>query len=169
MDIKHIGLAVIAVLLGFSGFLYGHQTVPQPTQPFGAISSPDLPGNYIGVGGVRKWSYSQPFAAATTTVCAVQSPAGTSTLQSAGAQFDVSSTTASTVTIAKATTAFATTTQIGTDYAIAAGARAFIMASTSPTGELIVFAPNTWFVIGMRGGTGTFSPSGSCHATFEAY
>jgi hypothetical protein len=108
--------------------------------------------------------------AATTTVCALQSPAATSTLVRGGVRLSVSSTTASTVTIAKATTAFATTTWL-TNESVGANAQATIIvpATTTPTGQAFqIFAPNEWLVVGMSGGVGTFSPTGVCQATWEA-
>lgn len=130
----------------------------------GAISSPDLPYNYIGVGGVRYYSYSRDYTVSTTTVCAIQGPAATSTLTHAGALFTTASTTASIVTLARAATAFATTTSIGS-IAIAANGTALAVGSTTPA---VAFGPNQWFVVGMQGGTGTFSPVGQCYAQFIA-
>lgn len=102
---------------------------------------------------------------ASTTICAIQSPVSTSTLQAANIKLDTSSSTASVITIAKASTAFATTTTIGSQYTVSANAQAFIQASTSPAaGAVTVFGPNQWLVVGMQGGTGTFSSVGSCAA-----
>lgn len=102
--------------------------------------------------------------AATTTPWALQSPSATSTLIAAWCRVDVSSTTASTLTIARAATPYATTTLLGR-YGIAANAQATVVASSTPTaGEATTFSPNTYLVVGMAGGIGTFSPSGSCGA-----
>lgn len=109
------------------------------------------------------------YTAATTTPCAIQSPAATSTLVMASALFTVSSTTASTVTIAKAATAFATTTVLGNAIAVGANAQATIVATSTTANQLaqdFVFAPSQWVVIGMAGNIGTFSPSGQCSAFF---
>jgi hypothetical protein len=113
----------------------------------------------------------------TTTPCAVQSPAATSTLDRFVASFITSSTTASTVTIAKASTQYATTTVIATS-SIAASAQATIVAATttpvadSAAGRLTItdrtFAPSTWVVMSMTGGIGTFSPTGACIASFKS-
>lgn len=135
--------------------------------PVGAVASPDLPSQYFSFGGVRSWAFRGAFNSASTTVFAYKSPSATSTLdkQATGCRFDVSSTTASVVTLAKATTPFATTTLLGNQIAIAANAQATIFASTTATQQVAgadVFAPNTYFVVGMQGGTGTFSPTGGC-------
>lgn len=122
--------------------------------------------------GVKHFSQSQAFDTATTTVCSLQSPNATSSLLlngGTGATWSVGSTSAWTATFARATTAFATTTQIGETVAVAAGAQATIVASSTAlqaAANAPVFAPNTWLNISMSGGTGTFSPTGNCWATF---
>jgi len=148
---------------------------PKAAPMFGALSGPDIPSLYLkwgGGNGVRVIPTGRALATATTTVCAIQSPNATSTLRWAGVKFDVSSTTASTITLAKSATAFATTTQIGETVAVAANAQAFVLA-TSTAAQVIaqttVFAPSQWFVVSMTGGTGTFSPTGACQATFEEF
>ncbi len=135
-------------------------------------TNPDIPSTYLKWGqgfGVRLYASSLPLTTSTTTVCAIQSPAATSTLQSGGVLFTTSSTTAAVVTLAKATTAFATTTVIGNEYTIAADGQALIIASTTPTDGVTVFAPSSWFVVGMQGAPDFYSPVGRCHATFEEY
>ena len=121
--------------------------------------------------GVLTRSQTQAFDTATTTVCSLQSPSATSTLVRAGATFDVSSTTASLITMAKATTAFATTTLLGVVNS-GADAQGTVIASSTPTATLLdaeqVFGPNEWFVIGMAGGIGNFSPTGDCWATWTS-
>lgn len=168
-DIRNIVIAVlgvaIAVMVGMS--------VNKTTPPSGAFGSPILPSLYFGFGDVVQYrGKTTALTAATTTVCAIQAPTATSTLVRAAIRFDVSSTTASVVTLAKATTAFATTTSLGSA-ALAANAQGTIIATTTPVDALDedrIFAPNTWFVVGMQGGVsgGTFSPTGVCQATWEA-
>ncbi len=140
----------------------------------GAIAGPDISSEYLrwGLGaGVVQYATAIPFTAATNTPCAIQSPPATSTLRLGGVKLSVSSTTASTVTLAKSTSFNATTTWLTTE-SVAAGAQATIVipATTTPTGMgHLTFAPSTWLVMGMAGGSGTFSPSGACHATFEVW
>jgi len=145
--------------------------VNQPAaQNYGAVAGPDMPFQYISVGGVTRYYYSYPLATGTTSPCSIQSPAATSTLVSAGIQFTTSSSTATTITIARGTAMTATTTSIGTDYAIAANKQAMIVASTTATaGDATIFPPNTWFNVGMKGGVGTHDAVGVCHAIFESY
>lgn len=135
----------------------------------GSVSSPDIQSPYFSFGGVRRWgARTETLNSATTTVCALQAPAATSTLEFASIRFSVSSTTASTVTIAKATTPYATTTLLASG-SVAANAQATLVASTTNSvvvDGIGVFAPNTYLVVGMAGGAGTFSPTGVCQATW---
>ena len=127
----------------------------------GGVSSPDIGSPYISFGDVRLWaSHTSSLTQATTTVCALQSPSATSTLKQGSVQFTVSSSTATTVTLAKASTPYATTTSLGS-VTIPANAQGYGIAST--TGSQI-FSPNTYFVVGMAGGIGSFSPTGTCNA-----
>lgn len=130
-----------------------------------------LPSNVTSTsvnGVVTTYGRVTTLTAATTTVCAIQSPAATSTLQFGSLKLTVGSTTAITVTLAKSSTAFATTTLLNSA-SIAAGAQGTVIASTTesvnPDG-LGVFSPSTWFVAGIAGGTGTFSPTGICQVTW---
>ena len=107
----------------------------------------------------------QTMAQATTTVCAIQSPNATTTLAFFSANFTTSSTTASLITMASANNAFATTTTLGVSVSIPANGQATIIATTTPG---TIYAPLTWFVVGMAGGTGNFSPVGACNAQFNS-
>lgn len=166
--------AVVALVISLAvGYFYPNtvKTVIQEVTKAGAVVSSELSTNFFSFGELRQWAYHPKFNVATTTICAIKSPAASSTLDlsKTGARFDVSSTTASVVTIAKATTPYATTTIIGNQYAIAANAQAAIHASTTATQQVSaveVLAPNTWIVFGIQGGTGTFSPLGQCSAGF---
>lgn len=125
---------------------------------------------YFQVGGLTEWRAEADLATGTTTICAIQAPMATSTLVGGGLNLRVSSTTASTVTIAKATTAFATTTIIR-QASVSANAQATILAASTTVNALAqtdsIFAPGEWLVFGMAGGTGTFSPAGACSAAFQ--
>lgn len=144
-------------------------------QSVGAVTGPFMPFDHIqwGLGqGIRIYPTAIGLKTATTTICAIQSPVATSTLVQAGILFSVSATTTTTIDLAKAATAFATTTAIG-GATLASDAEGLILASTTPTSGLddaMVFAPNTWFVVGMQGNDFSDSaPVGVCHATFESY
>lgn len=151
-----------AVALLVAGFLArpAQQAIDQTIGAVSVLSSP------LEVNGAQVFLEGKRLATGTTTVCAIKSPAATSTLVFADVDFSVSSTTASIIHLAKATTAFATTTSLGS-VALAANAQGTVVASTSPAaGAATVFAPNTYFVVGMAGGVGTFSPVGNCTAQF---
>lgn len=142
-------------------------TVQPSDVKVGAVTNPDIASPYVSWGGVRNWAGgTSNLAQATTTVCAIQSPASTSTLQYATLKLSVSSTTASIVTIAKASSAFATTTALSR-LAVGANAQALHFASTTEGSADQIFAPNQFVVFGMEGGTGTFSPTGVCQAGFR--
>lgn len=152
---------VIALILGALGVSKeGVVTIKEIAT--GAVSSPDL-GSYAVIGGnVLRGGSTKSLTQATTTVCAIQSPSATSTLVTGSIKLAVSSTTAATVTIAKSANPYATTTSLGA-VTIAANAQGQAVAST--TGSHI-FSPNTYLVVGMAGGIGTFSPTGECRALF---
>ena len=137
----------------------------------GAVVGPDRYSPCESTNGITRCFTRRSLATATTTVCAIQSPAfASSTLVAGGVKFNTSSTTATIVEIARSATAFATTTSI-TRAALAANATPFVVASTSAVTELEspawVFDPGQWLVVSMQGGAGTFSPTGFCQATFE--
>lgn len=144
-------------------------------QPLGALAGPDIPSPYLRWGDVAVFKAAQPMATATTTVCALQSPAATSTLLVASAKFDVSTSTATNITLAKAATAFATTTDLGTQPLGANAQASFVITATSTPGgaawdisdTATTFAPSTWFTVGVKGGKGTVSPEGTCTATWQ--
>lgn len=172
-----VGISVVATVIALiAAFLVlGHSSIKSgniqantdiTTSAFTTLSVQNGESN----GGLYTTAARVVMTQGTTTVCAIQSPNATSTLTEGSALFTVSSTTAATVSMAKAVTAFATTTALGT-VVIAANAQGTAIASTSPTGATLdpsqVFSPNTWFVVGVAGGTGTFSPTGVCTAEFQ--
>jgi hypothetical protein len=142
----------------------------QENAKLGAVSGPDIYSPYFNVNDVYRWPVRQSFNQATTTICSILSPYATSTLESFTVQFSVASATVATIVdIAKSSNTGATTTKIGSTYAINAGAQATIEASTTPgAGDLTIIAPNQYIVVNMKGGlTNIFSPLGNCSATFK--
>ena len=122
--------------------------------------------NGYSVGGIFMTALRNPsLTQATTTVCAIQSPNATTTVQDASLFLTVSSTTASTVTIASASTPYATTTYLGS-FAVAANAQAALLAAATSSMNFVL-GPSQYVVFGMAGGTGTFSPAGVCEAVFQ--
>jgi len=172
-----IGVAILALVLG--GFAVSRENVTttqviksEPT--VGAITGPLSPYNYSGVGGVVQFKgKTTSLGSATTTVCAIQAPAGASKLVRGGINFSVSTTTATVVTFARAGTAFATTSSLGSATIGASETGAHFATTTSND----VFASEEWFVVGMQGGANNYtsnsggaaySPTGACQATWEA-
>lgn len=170
-DFRNIIIAVLATALAV---VVGTSFMKENTPPFSAVSSPILNTPYFGFGDVVQFrAKDSDLTAATTTVCALQSPAATSTLIRGMVRLSVSSTTASVVTLAKAATPYATTTPLNL-VSVAANAQVTIVSSSTPETDgsisRAVFGPSEWLVVGMQGGisAGTFSPTGVCQATWEA-
>lgn len=142
----------------------------------GSVSSPDINSPYFSVNNVRRYKARIPFTQGTTTPIAYLTPAATSTLERATCRINTASTTATFWILAKATTAFATTTAFGTEFAPGANGYGTFIASSTPgaAGAKDVFAPNTYLVLGVRGGDSNgdtnprgFVPDGACNFTFE--
>ncbi len=166
-----LGVVVLAVIVAASFVVFNPKGTVLPT--FGALSGPDIPSPYLQWGGVQHWAGSTVnLVAGTSTPAAIQSPAATSTLQSVVCRFQPASTSAKVITIAKATTAFATTTKLG-DCTLAAGAFGTCVGSSTSAVNLDgigVFGPNQYIVIGMQGGQGNGAleaPVGACEAEWN--
>ena len=160
-------LAIIAI--GAYMFPKGNTVIERIV---GAQSESVTEGDCFFFNGLHRCPTGKPFNVASTTICAVKSPAATSTLivnGATGVRFVTSTSTAYNIVFAKATTAFATTTQIGQTVLYAAAALSTTIA-TSTTATVIlqdtVFPPNNYLVVSMAGGTGSFSPTGTCFAEF---
>lgn len=167
MNKLFVGLLTIALLLGaYATFLKTPTVVKENGDKVVVGAQPISPFNYSCVGGVCRFVASKPtLTQASSTICALQSPAATSTLVSGAVHIDIN-TTASTAVIGKATTAFATTTKLA-QAAIAAGTELNLVASTSPiTNGANVFSPNTWMVVSLEG-SGAVNLDGNCQATWE--
>lgn len=142
---------------------------PEVAPLLGASGSPIDQVSYHCWAGVCNYHGSASLKTATTTPCAIQGPAATSTF-SASLRLDLGSTTATTWTIATSTTAFATTTPYGTNFLLAASAQGYDIASS--TAMNLTVPPNGWVVFSETGGitaadAGTgFVPTGSCRAVF---
>lgn len=153
---------VLAIILGAIG-TFRHISPSQPQIVGG--TSPEISSPYLSVGGITEWYARTILTQATTTICAIQSPAATSTLSFASLHIDVASSTTNTITFARAATPYATTTVIqASQPTIASAVEGNIVASST-----IIFSPNQYLVIGQAGnGAGAannnFSESGICQA-----
>ncbi len=143
---------------------------------FGALASPDFPTDWYKVGGVKVTSKWMTMATATTTPCALQAPSATSTLIYAAVDFaPASSTAVVSMVLAKDSTAYATTTAIGSIITIPSGVHRTIVASTTAISttdsvDNITFEPGYYLVMSMQGagnGAVTASPVGKCTAVWR--
>lgn len=161
-------LSAIVVLVGASLT----QTAPQVIVPgvkVGALSSPDIQSPYLSFGGVRRWAGAMDMRAATTTVCAIQSPAATSTLIAATWQITLGTSTAATIDMGTSTTAFATTTNLVAAKSIGSNAQGYATwSSAGANADDAMMAPNTWVVVKTAGaGLNGYTYTGRCQAQFE--
>ncbi len=169
MDIKSGIIGLIAVVaLAISGFTSVKEEAPVEITNLGALSSPDLPRD-ISIGGAKiRGSRVSPLQTSTTTVAAILSPVSTSTLVSAACRFSTSSTTASTITMAKDSDGNGSSTPLQS-FSVSANAQADIsLPATTTTAGMsnLTFGPSTYLTVTMAGNTGTFSPVGSCEAVW---
>lgn len=147
-------------------------TSTQPDRPLGALAGPDIPSPYLRWGDVAVFKGRMALNTATSTPCALQSPAATSTLISASLQIQTPTSTATFWQVAKAASGFATTTALNGHHLVASGALSTVVASTTQsdaTDDSMVFGPSQWLVWGAEG----FLPAdatklnGVCQATWE--
>jgi hypothetical protein len=156
-----LSVAVVIAIVG--AYLF-----PRVQQSLGAVVGPDLFVACTSQNGLSVCKYKKALTLATTTPCAIKSPAATSTLVRSSVQINTASSTATTWTFAKASTAYATTTYLDS-FSLGSGARGTLVSSATTTGADIkqVIAPNTYFVVSKAGdtpaGTGL---AGSCTAEF---
>lgn len=174
-SLKIILAAVIAGLLTLTVFLSVktlRPTILIDEGNKGAITSPDLPYEYIGVNGIRRYSQrDDSLTSATTTICSLRSPTNaTSTLASASLRLSVGTTTNAQIEFGKATTPYATTTRIGSLISYLANKQVTVQATTTPSaGSAPIFAPGAYLNIKMTAGAGkAVSPTGVCQATWES-
>lgn len=175
MNTKNISIASVVIALAIvGGFLLKKPNVTEVTQSSpvtaGSVSSPEINSPYIRVGSVARY-YAQPNVyAASTTLCAIQSPSSTSTLGMGGLQLASSSVNAYKITFAKSTGQYlGSTTPLMTDFSFSANAQ---MSTTTETPSSAfaatrVFAPNNWFIVTLAASdAGLFAPAGECTANW---
>lgn len=190
MDNKTIIVGLAVALLVAAGFwvLRPERVVYQNTgEPLGALAGPDIPSPYLRWGDVSTWQYSMSMvtnsyngASGSTTPCAIQSPAATSSLVWFGLDIQIATGTAADLSLAKSATPYATTTPFLTNLDLAAGADLSLVydsasstaSTTLPQGRLL-FAPNQYLVLGAKGAGGPRDRAGHqfggiCKAVFRA-
>lgn len=170
MDIfKSIGVLAIAIVVGFGAYVAGQHLGNAPVSPDspnpGSITSPDLPYNYIGVGGIETYTYQMALVAPTTTPCTILSPAGTTTLEIFTFNVTTGTSTAGLITLATSTVPNATTSLITTK-TIGASTLGTMQWHGGSDNSLV--SPNTYLVAGVANApTPGFTYIGSCSATFR--
>lgn len=169
--------AVVALGVLFGGGLFTGDNAPLESKPIGALTGPEIASPYLAWGGVYHYAAATALTNATTTPCAIQSPAATSTLSESMIKITIASSTATTWTLAKSLTPYATTTVLIPNTTLGSGVQGvmgFFGTSTPAGGTPIpdptyVFSPNTYLVWSVAGvnpsGTGL---SGVCQAEFTA-
>ena len=173
MNTKNILIAVgilLALGLGVFNFVRPVQLIQNENQEVGAVVGPNLYNPFWNVNDVFLYPMSKTMTKSTTTICAFKSPNATSTLMIASANFSTGSTTNATVSIAKSSTAFATTTNIGTLKLAANEKGTWVGGYASSSMSNLVFEPGKYLVFGMQGGTGevNFSPVGTCKVIWQS-
>lgn len=116
--------------------------------------------------GVTDFATRKVLTTATTTPCAIQSPAATSTLVSTSFNITTGTSTAATLTLATSTTPYATTSLI-TTFTVGSGAQATPNWDGGNNNALV--SPNTYLVYGAAGAANPgFTYIGTCNAVFRS-
>lgn len=158
-------LVAIAVACAGYGYVASH-TAKAPTKAptSGSVTSTDQVGDHFSENGVTTYAYQYAMNQASTTLCSFITPNATTTQNFLSAFDRTGTTTAATLVFGYGTVRSATTTQIGTSYAVVANAQYYVVGSSTPATGPIVYAPNTWVNVTEQGGvSGTFSPTGQCN------
>lgn len=130
-----------------------------------AVASPDIQSPYVCWGGSCNWAGSMAMNPATTTICAFQSPAATSTLESILASITEGTTTATKVSIGFGTNSNSSSTVLVADRGLAANEKLFTFSASSTP-----LSPYTWVTVTQQGGAtgGTFTNTGTCAINFQS-
>lgn len=180
MKDKLLAVGIIAsLILGVVAYrndkpVYITQT-QEGNKELGALTGPDIPYQYLRVGGVEYAYRSMSLKPATTTPCRLQAPSATSTLVRFSLQVNTATGTAATYDIATSTDGFSTTSpQIAKAVSIAASTQHTFTTmgtttSLSNNGNLYnVIPPNSWLFMKTAGtGESGYTWGGTCQATFE--
>lgn len=138
-------------------------SVPE-MKALGAISSPDFPSRYFSVGGTKFNAGRMLMNTATTTLCAIQNTAATSSINSVSWIVTTGTSTAATIDIGTSTTAFSTTTNLVAATSLASGAQGTM--TWRPVGGSVVdhlIYPNEYIVVKTAGaGLGGYTYGGRC-------
>ena len=162
-----IALVVITILAVAGCFLpFGGSTVVE--KMVGATPGSDFYYDSLNFNGVVTYYKEVGMLKATTSLCAIKSPAATTTLERIAWQITGGTTTAATIDIGTSTTAYATTTNLVSATAVASGAQAY--KYWTPVGGTVndaMMSPNTWVNVMTAGaGLNGYTYTGKCEAVF---
>ena len=177
-DRKLIWLALVLAVIALGVILVRPaKTVIQNItgQPqLGALTGPDIPSQYLNVGGVRhEYRSISTVTKSTTTPCMIQAPTSTSTLIFTSFNVTSATGTARVFYLSKGATYNATTTELKSE-SVAANETAVLTGGAASTtqGKVSgsignVISPSHWVVWSIKGGTTPDDGiTGNCNAEF---
>jgi hypothetical protein len=173
MNTKNIIVGFIVILgVALGAYVSKSSVLVSNPATVRAVSSPDIPSPYFSFGGLRHWAgLTTMTTALSNTVCSIQSPAATTTLIAATANFTLISSSTD-AEIGLGATNSATTTLISpamTAASLTAGTQALIIGSS--TASQLIVPPNYFINVNVGGGSvgGTVAQKfvGSCAAEFR--
>lgn len=156
-----IGAGIVAAIVAL-GAVFAF--TPSATAPkAGALAGPDIPFNYLRVGGLAQYSFEVPMVStASTTLCAVPITA-TSSLLDAAISITVGSSTTALLDLATSTSQYATTSATTLLKAQATTASAMNYFSFDPVNNNNILSPGQFLLLAVEGpGNGGFQYTGTC-------
>jgi len=145
--------------------------VPKQSAIVGAVSSPDILSPYFSYGDTRLWGARPTLLTASTTVCNIQSPAASTTLEAFSIDIKTSTTSASHLQFGIGTVPAATgTLQFG--FLLPANVGTQVAATSSSVLDQII-PGSSWLAVKASpalgaASAGTVSMTGTCSANFRA-
>lgn len=168
-----IGVGVIgALVLGLFGVNKPAQVIVQkePVVTAGAVSSPDILSPYFSFGGVRQWAGHVDMRQASSTLCSIQAPLATSTLDVFTVDFDSTTSFATSYMLGYGTINATTTSLIANaNLSIAANALGTSVSSSTR----VIIPPGVYLNLNYSTSTGAnvagsgYAPTGTCNAIFQ--
>lgn len=170
---KHLQTALVAFFTAIIVLAGASSIFPVATNPViqktkvGSLA--EIPSPFFCVNNVCRFVARPSMTAATTTICAIQAPAATSTLIAASWQITTGTSTAATIDMGTSTDRYSTTTNLVAAKSIGSGAQGYATwSSAGGSADDAIMAPNTWVVVKTAGaGLGGYTYGGNCQATFE--
>jgi hypothetical protein len=151
-----IAAAIIAVLFILLSGQTEHTAV-------GGVASPDFNIGGMHFFSARTGSLNQ---ATTSVLCALQSPAATSTLMEASVELSTGTSTVTSLFMAKGTAPAVTGATTLASTSVASGALKTLELNGTTTVGAYVFSPNTYFQVVQLGG-GVLNQTGVCQALWQ--